>query len=212
MNNLLIKVNKADRSVSLSNNYIGNDGENLQEKLIFSFTDSFVNGVARLEYKLKDETYYVMLNKEGETYNLPITSVITKLGVIACQLVINEDGNNYPIFKSDEFLLYCKDSINANTPQPENYPTWIDSASVIVNEASNLNIRSSYIANGVEIFFTDKKGNTTTKTIYNGAPGKDGKDGKDGTDGSDYILTNADKEEIANIVLNNLVNGEEMYF
>ena len=209
MNNLLINVNKRDRSVSLSNNYIGNAGENLQEKLIFSFTDSFVNGVARLEYKIDDETYYVMLNKEGETYNLPITSVITKLGVIACQLVINEDGSNYPIFKSDEFLLYCKDSINANTPQPENYPTWIDSASVIVNEASNLNITSNNIENGIEIYFTNKQGSTTKRVLYNG---RDGENGQDGQDGQDYILTNADKEEIANIVLNNLVNGEEMYF
>lgn len=206
MNNLLIKVNKRDRSVTLSNNYIGNDGENLQEKLIFSFTDSFVNGVARLEYKLKDETYYVMLNKEGETYNLPITSMITKNGVIACQLVINEDGNNYPIFKSDEFLLFCRDSINAETPEPENYPTWIDSASVIVNEASNLNITSNNIENGIEIYFTNKQGATTKRVLYNG------RDGENGQDGQDYILTNADKEEIANIVLNNLVNGEEMYF
>lgn len=206
MNNLLIKVNKSDRSVTLSNNYIGNDGENLQEKLIFSFTDSFVNGVARLEYKMKDETYYVMLNKEGETYNLPITSMITKNGVIACQLVINEDGNNYPIFKSDEFLLFCRDSINAETPEPENYPTWIERASVIVNEASNLNITSENIENGIEIYFTNKQGATTKRVLYNG------RDGENGQDGQDYILTNADKEEIANIVLNNLVNGEEMYF
>ena len=41
-------------------------------------------------------------------------------------------------------------------------------------------------------------------TGANGKDGADGKDGKDGKDGSDYVLTSADKAEIANIVLGEL--------
>lgn len=41
-------------------------------------------------------------------------------------------------------------------------------------------------------------------TGANGKDGADGKDGKDGKDGSDYVLTAADKTEIANIVLGEL--------
>ena len=40
--------------------------------------------------------------------------------------------------------------------------------------------------------------------------GTDGKNGLDGTDGKDYILTNADKAEIANIVLSNLPIAEDI--
>ena len=37
-----------------------------------------------------------------------------------------------------------------------------------------------------------------------GQPGKDGVDGEDGLPGEDYVLTNADKQEIAEMVAENL--------
>lgn len=46
------------------------------------------------------------------------------------------------------------------------------------------------------IIITDESGTTTTEV----------------TDGSDYIITQADKQEIADIVLAELVDGEEMQF
>jgi len=42
--------------------------------------------------------------------------------------------------------------------------------------------------------------------------GKDGKDGENGQDGKDYILTEEDKQEIANIVLSELPNSEEVNY
>lgn len=48
--------------------------------------------------------------------------------------------------------------------------------------------------------------NTTTYNVING------KDGIDGTDGNDYVLTNADKNEIANIVLSELQTVDEVGF
>jgi len=47
--------------------------------------------------------------------------------------------------------------------------------------------------NAATITITDKNG-TTTATVYDGEPGKDGAPGKDG---KDYVLTEEDKEEIA---------------
>lgn len=44
----------------------------------------------------------------------------------------------------------------------------------------------------------------------NGTNGTDGKDGKDGVDGKDYILTEADKTEIANLVLANFTDVSEV--
>ena len=42
----------------------------------------------------------------------------------------------------------------------------------------------------------------------NGIDGKDGIDGKNGIDGKDYILTEDDKIEIVNLVLDSLPSGE----
>lgn len=39
--------------------------------------------------------------------------------------------------------------------------------------------------------------------------GEDGKDGKDGANGEDYVLTDADKQEIAEMVKELLINGDE---
>ena len=42
-----------------------------------------------------------------------------------------------------------------------------------------------------------------------GVNGKDGTNGKDGVDGNDYVLTAADKAEIAQTVLNEFPMAEE---
>lgn len=42
--------------------------------------------------------------------------------------------------------------------------------------------------------------------------GKDGAPGEAGADGNDYVLTTADKTEIANLVLASLPSGEEVSY
>lgn len=42
--------------------------------------------------------------------------------------------------------------------------------------------------------------------------GKDGEPGKDGADGNDYVLTDADKQEIAGMVIGLLPSGEEVSY
>lgn len=50
------------------------------------------------------------------------------------------------------------------------------------------------------------------KDGVDGAPGKDGKDGEPGKDGEDYILTDDDKADIADLVLAALPAAEEASF
>lgn len=136
MENINIKINKLTRQVNLSKSVIGNDGENLQEKLIFEF-DEFVNGTARLELIKQGETAsYIMLTKVNETYELPIRSVITKAGKLNMQLVITEgtDDEEIPIFKSNQFYVIVNSSINAQIEEEEEYPQWIDVANTKLNE------------------------------------------------------------------------------
>ena len=65
----------------------------------------------------------------------------------------------------------------------------------------------------------EKTGEWITIETIQGEPGKDGYtpqkgvdyfDGKDGVDGKDYVLTEEDKQEIVNLVLQALPNSEDV--
>lgn len=189
MENINIKINKKTRQVNLTKSVIGNDGENLQEKLIFQF-DEFVNGTARLELLKQGETAsYIMLTKVNETYELPIKSVITKAGRLNMQLVITEGINDeeIPVFKSNQFYMIVNSSINAEIEEEEEYPQWIDVANTKLNEidsaieeASNLNIEVSKSGTTTTLTLTDKDGETSSVSILDGAKGDTGSAGSDG--------------------------------
>ncbi len=64
----------------------------------------------------------------------------------------------------------------------------------------------------------DSNGNVQEILAIRGEDGKDGKDGaagangRDGVDGKDYVLTEADKQEIATMVVSLLQNGDEVSY
>ena len=67
MKDILITINRETRMVNLNKSTIGNDGESLQAKLVFSFEDEFVDGQARLEYTIGGKSFYTLLKKVEET-------------------------------------------------------------------------------------------------------------------------------------------------
>ena len=134
MKDIIIKVSQATRMVDVIKGTIGNDGENLQGNIIFEFKDGFVDGIGRLEYRIEGIDYYVMLEKVEETYQVPIKSVMTKYGQIDMQLVVTENGEDIPVFKSNVFFVYCNKSINAEIEQPNEYLSWIEVANSKLNE------------------------------------------------------------------------------
>lgn len=142
MENLEIKVSRKTRMVDLPRQFISVEGENLQSKLVFSFSDEFVNGQARLEYEIKRNKNYMLLDKESETYTIPVKNVITKEGQIDMQLVITEgtDEEEIPVFKSNKFYLFCNSSINAVNEAPDGYELWIEKANAKLNEVDNVDI------------------------------------------------------------------------
>ncbi len=234
MNNINIKINKNTRQVNLQKSVIGNDGENLQDKLVFSF-DNFVDGTARLEILKQGETAsYIMLTKENETYELPIKSVITKAGRLNMQLIITEgtDDEEIPVFKSNQFYMIVNSSINAEIEEDDEYPQWIDVANTKLNEIDDAlddlqdKVDSGYFKGekgdkgdrgeqGIQ-GIQGEKGEQGIQGIQGiqgqkgdkGDKGDTGATGQAGQDGNDYILTNADKQEIASIVLDELVDGD----
>lgn len=177
MNDLIVKINKSTRKVILEQIYIGNDHENLQEKLVFDFEDEFVNGQGRLEYEIDGDKNYIILQKEGETYTIPVQNVITiyqeeTAGKIKFQLVVTEgtEQENILVFKSNIFFLKCRPSINAVTEAPEGYDLWIEQANAKLNamdealtEVDNLDIDANKVGKVTSIVITKKDG--TQKTI-----------------------------------------------
>lgn len=158
MKNIEIKIFKETRMVELNKFIIGNDGENLQGNLVFTF-DEFVDGQARLEYVIDGNKNYIVLEKVDETYQVPVLSVITKKGQIDMQVVVTQGTEDVAIFKSNLFYLTCNASINAEIEQPEEYMQWIEVANAKLNEVDNLNI-DAVKENGVATITITKKDGT----------------------------------------------------
>jgi len=180
MNDLIINIEKSTRKVELEQLYLGNDHENLQEKLIFTF-DEFVNGQARLEYEINGTKNYIILTKENETYTIPVKNVITiyqedTCGKIEFQLVVTEgtDPEEIPVFKSNIFYLRCRPSINAVNEAPEGYELWIEQANEKLNEMDNLNISVSKEGDTATVTVTKKDGTEESVEIYDGETGPEG--------------------------------------
>lgn len=183
MNDLIIQIEKDTRKVILEQVYLGNDHENLQEKLVFQF-DTFVNGQARLEYEINDVKNYIILTKEGDTYTIPVQNVITiyqddeeKAGKIQFQLVVTEgtEEENIPVFKSNIFYLRVRPSINAVDEAPEGYDLWIEQANAKLNamdeglaEIDNLDIDANKVGNITSIVITRKDGTQKTINVEDG--------------------------------------------
>ena len=182
MSDLIVKIEKETRKVTLGSKVsIGNDHENLQENLVFQF-DEFVDGQARLEYEINETKNYIILQKENETYTIPVQNVITiyqeqTKGKINFQLVVTggTEEENIPVFKSNIFFLICRPSINAVTEAPEGYELWIEQANAKLNamdealtEVNNLNIDANKVNNTTTITITKKDGTQETTNVDDG--------------------------------------------
>ncbi len=179
--NINIKIEKETRKVWADKYTIGNDGENLQCNLVFTF-DEFVDGQAMLFYEIDDESRFDYLAKVNEQYILPIKSTLTKQGTIPMQLVITEgiNENEVPIFKTNIFKVNIGSSIEDGIEQPEEYPSWLEIANTKLNQVDNLDID---LKDGVVTIFK-KDGTTESENVK----------------GDDYVITDEDYQEIGNQV------------
>lgn len=176
MKDIEIKISRETREVYFNRYVIGNDAENLQGNLVFTFEDEFVKGQARLEYRTSEKEAYLPLIQQEETYVMPIKSVITKQGQIYMQLVIIEgiDEEEIPIFKSNVFYLVVNESINAYIEETDEYKTIIEVANVKLNQIDNLNIEVEKVDNISTLTITKKDGTTNSVEILDGEKGDKG--------------------------------------
>ena len=128
---------------------------------------------------------------------------------VSCNLfvsfqVVFTDAEGHEVFKT--FLNECifQPSINAEepAPTPEQVSEWNSLVTTLnqkieeVDLANNINITATKEDKTATITITKADG---TQEIFYIEDGADGKDGIDGKDGKDYIITEEDKKEIAEI-------------
>ena len=88
MRDINILINE-DHTLTFPNDYAGLQEENLQGNITFSF-DEFVQGKARAEVIINNESGYIELEQVNETYVLPIKASLLTSDFIIMQLVIDE--------------------------------------------------------------------------------------------------------------------------
>lgn len=210
-----IKLTSATRECNNPNVFLGYEGENNANKLVFEFTDGFVDGLGVLYVKRGEEPAgTVELDKVGETYEFPVkSSILSKVGEIIFQVSITTSEGK--VIKYDKFTMVVKDALDSDIPMPEEYPSWIEMANEklaeidgAITETKTATAHAEEVANNI---LTAK-----VNGEFNGKDGEDGisptakvaqtaegaevtvtdatgtttatiKHGKDGTDGADGI-------------------------
>ena len=117
-----------------------------------------------------NQTYYT---KSGDTYIVVEEPTLQDLPTYYVA--------NTPVWKSETFFLKVGQSINAEETIPEQYPTWVNvinnlviNANEVISQASNLNITSQQLSDGVKVVTTDKQGVSTTTIVPQGPKGDKG--------------------------------------
>lgn len=119
MRDVIITVNKKARTVTVSPECIGIEGESKQGQFIVEFADDFVDGTAVLDVEVCNcgTKGYIRLTKDGETYKGDILDSLTcHIGNIKMQVKITQTADatgHAPVFKSVIFTVRVEESINA---------------------------------------------------------------------------------------------------
>ena len=132
INNILIS--RRERTVlSKDRRFIGMEGENLQEVLVFNL-DEEIEGTAVIEIEFPNETKgFIEVSKTEQGYELPVkSSLLVQRGLIKIQLKILQE--NKEVFKSEIIPFRVKEAINATANIPDEYPTWMDSLKELQEE------------------------------------------------------------------------------
>lgn len=183
MQNIIVDVSRETRMVTLSKYTLGVDAEHLQYNLVFKFEDEFIDGTARLEYEIDGDKNFIMLEKVGESYVMPVKNILTKEGQVNMQLVITEGEkiDDISVFKSNIFYFRVNESINAESEAPKGYLQWLEIANAKLNEidyavekANNLDLNIDKVSDTATIEITKKDGSTKSVEIKDGAKGDKG--------------------------------------
>lgn len=170
MTNVSLKI--STRECIPDNQFLGYEGENEVNKLIFKFEDGFFDGSALLNVHRGEQQGYVTLDKVEETYELEVkNSLLSQKGDIRFQLAITTTEGK--VIKFDPFVMTVKDAIDTDAEMPEEYPSWIDEANAklaeidqAIEDAEKLDAKVEQTQNGALITITGRDGVTTAEVLH----------------------------------------------
>lgn len=180
MENIIIMVDKnAIAYKKCSFQKIGNEQQNLQNKLKFEFEDEIVEGQAWLEFEIDGVKKYTPMEKYEKGYQIDIKNCLLTSDKVLVDLKITQDENleGIPVFVTNMVEFDVEKTINAQEEEIEDYPSWIEEANKIINEANNLNLDINKNDKVSTITINKKDGTQKSVDVY------DGKDGTQGVDG-----------------------------
>lgn len=138
MNDVIINVNEKTGVAykKICNQKLGNQHQHLQNKLKFEFIDEVVEGIAWLEYEIDGNKNYALMEKYEKGYQIDIKSCLLISDHVEVDIKITQDvnPNGIPVFVSSIVKFEVKRTINAEKEEPEQYPSWFESANNLLNE------------------------------------------------------------------------------
>lgn len=178
----IINVYKNTRILEMttsSNIGLGVVTDNDVDLLRFKFDDMLI-GTATLLTTLKDENnelvaFPLTLNEEANSYDLEVTKYLASQTGFTIQLEIVNDNE---VWHSKQADVRLDDCLNVGDGEmPTTIENWLTNANIVLSEmesatreTENLNIEVGEESdNSFPVTFTDKEGNETTITIYQGA-------------------------------------------
>ena len=219
MKDLIVTINSATRKVKLNKDFIGLCAENLQGNIIVDFEDEFVDGLGFLEVNINGNKFTIGLNQDADNkiYLTPIKSNLLKVACnIICQVRISQEAINgeTPVFRSDQFVLPCKESVCAENELPEDPQTWQETIESQIAEIQNQVGNKVSKVDGKELSTNDyddtEKGNVEANTkarhTHTNKEILDSTTASYTTEEKDKLNNKADKTMLSNPNL--LINGD----
>lgn len=198
-----ISLNSATRKCVADSSFLGFEGENQANTLVFSFTDQFIDGTAVLNIKRGKDIGFVAVDKMQRTYELPVrSSLLSQIGDVEFQFVLNKaDGT---IIKFDSFIMTVEDAIDTDAPLPEEYPSWVEMANTKLSEVD--------VALENTIKATSNANQVATDLLLAKQNGEfDGEDGKDGTNGVSPTFETSQVEGGAKLTIRDVVGTHTVF-
>lgn len=126
MENIIIMVDKnAIAYKKCSFQKIGNEQQNLQNKLKFEFEDEVVEGQAWLEYEIDGVKKYTPMEQYEKGYQIDIKDSLLTGSQVSVDLKITQDEEpeGVPVFITNIVTFDVEDTINAKQEELEEYET-----------------------------------------------------------------------------------------
>lgn len=124
MNDIIIMVDKnAIAYKKCSFQKLGNEQQNLQNKLKFEFEDEVVEGQAWLEFEIDGVKKYTPMEQYEKGYQIDIKSCLLTSSQVSVDLKITQDENpeGIPVFVTNIIEFEVENTIDAKEEELEDY-------------------------------------------------------------------------------------------